>query len=77
MSDELYSDADSQIPGWKILLKNGCPMNFIQTQIRRFLDGKQQISNLKPPDKSFRRITFKLPYIDNASIHFEKELHSF
>ena len=60
-----------------MLLKNGYPLNFIQTQIRRFLDSKHQISNSKPPDKNLRRMIFKLPYIGNASVHLEKELQSF
>ena len=60
-----------------MLLKNGYPLNFIQTQICRFLDSKHQISNSKPPDKNLRRMIFKLPYIGNASVHLEKELQSF
>ena len=58
-------------------LKNGYPLNFIQTQICRFLDSKHQISNSKPPDENLRRMIFKLPYIGNASVHLEKELQSF
>ena len=51
-----------------MLLKNGYPLNFIQTQICRFLDSKHQISNSKVRDKNLRRMIFKLLYIGNASV---------
>ena len=43
-----------------MLLKNGYPLNFIQTQICRFLDSKHQICYSKPPDKNLRRMMFTL-----------------
>ena len=60
-----------------MLLKNGYPLNFIQTQICRFLDIKHQISNSKPPDKNLRRMIFKLPYIGNASVALGKRTSKF
>ena len=61
-----------------MLLKNGYPLNFIQTLISGFLGSKHQISNnSKPSDKNLRRIIFKLPYGGNASVHLENELQSF
>ena len=47
---------------------NGNPLNFIQTQIRTFLDSKHQISDSKSPDKNLRRMIFKLPCIGNVRV---------
>ena len=60
-----------------MLLKNGYPLNFIQTEICRFLDSKHQICDSKPPNKNLRGMNFKLLYIGNPSVHLEKELQSF
>ena len=66
----------------KLLSKNGCPINFISSQIRKFLNSKHtnndKISVLNRNDEhNIRPIFLYLPFNGNPSIHFEKELKSF
>ena len=64
------------------LLKNGYPLRFINSQIRRLFKTKQKLDCTSPTNSSTtkikpHRIFLRLPFIGHHSTHLEKELKTF
>ena len=56
----------------KMLLRNGYPQLFIQTQIRGFLNNKHSDLISNKIDKQATHLIPRLPFIGNTLFHLEK-----
>ena len=64
-----------------MMLSNEYPIEFIQNQIRHFLNKKFSKNVIPRTDSTQKqnvpRLIIKLPFVGNSSMHIEKELQSF